>query len=277
VAVKKYLRERWGIDDQRIRTGSVDVPAIVSNDEYREGREENRRVEIGSNTPSLLAPVVHERFLEYSPLQREQDFSVQVLRRERAVRWTIDVMRGDRVIATKQGAAPFPDRVPVAVDSSVMIALGREIQPSDSLQGRVRVTQDDGSVVEAWCRFPIRKSQNTYELSRLSLIVFDFDRADITPVNKDMMQRFVREAVRPQSRISIVGSTDRLGEADHNKTLSQNRADAVKAFIVQTRPGANIDGCVGVGASRLPYDNDVPEGRYYCRTVAITVQTPRTP
>ncbi|MFM8438384.1 MAG: OmpA family protein, partial [Candidatus Kapaibacterium sp.] len=152
-------------------------------------------------------------------------------------------MRGDRVIASKQGAAPFPDRVPVSVDSAVMIALGKDILPSDSLNGRVRVTQDDGSVVEANCRFPITKSQNTYELSRLSLIVFDFDRADITPVNKDMMQRFVREAVRPTSRISIVGSTDRLGEADHNRALSQNRADAVNSFILQTRPGANIDGC----------------------------------
>ena len=251
------------------------MPAILSNDDYMEGREENRRVEISSSNSSILAPVVHERFQEYVPLQREQSFAVKVLRSERAVRWEIDVKRGDRVVASQRGQSPFPARVPITLDTSVMIALGREIQPNDSLDGEVRVTQDDGSVVQAQCRFPIRKSQNTYELSRLSLIVFDFDRSDITPVNKEMMQRFVREAVRPQSRISIVGSTDRLGEAEHNKTLSQNRADAVRAFLSQTKPGANIDTCVGVGASRLPYNNDVPEGRYYCRTVAITVKTPR--
>jgi outer membrane protein OmpA-like peptidoglycan-associated protein len=273
--VKKFLVSRWGINDQRIRVASSDIPGIVSNDEYSEGREENRRVEISSATPALLAPVVHERFLEFVPLQQQQNFAVQVLRKERAVRWEMDVLRGDRVLATKQGMAPLPDRLPVTLDSSVMVALGREIQPNDSLDGRIRLVQDDGSVVQAACRFPIVKSQNTYELSRLSLIVFDFDRADITPVNKDMMQRFVKEAVKPESKINIVGSTDRLGEAEHNRSLSLNRAEAVRSFIMQTQPGANIESCMGVGSSRLPYDNNVPEGRYYCRTVAITVQTPR--
>ena len=269
------LVERWGIATQRIRTASVDVPVIASNDEYVEGREENRRVEISSSNSELLAPVVHEKFLEYVPLQQRQKFALQVLRADRAKQWEIEVTRNGRVIASRQGRAPLPEAVEITIDSSVMTALGREILPADSLRGTVRVTQDDGSIVSSACTFPITKSQNTYELSRLSLIVFDFDRSDITATNKEMMQRFVKEAVQASSRISIVGSTDRLGEAQYNKSLSQSRADAVKMFLQQAKPGALIDRCEGVGASRLPYDNNVPEGRYYCRTVAITVQTPR--
>ncbi|MDT8323235.1 MAG: hypothetical protein RRA94_03905 [Bacteroidota bacterium] len=48
----------------------------------------------------------------------------------------------------------------------------------------------------------------------------------------------VAQAIKPTSSVDITGSTDRIDEAPEL------------------------------------YDNDLPEGRFYCRTVAVEVKTP---
>ncbi len=60
----------------------------------------------------------------------------------------------------------------------------------------------------------------------------------------------------------------------HNQQLSEQRAFAVRNVILVERPDATISSTQGIGPSRLPYDNDLPEGRYYCRTVSIEMKTP---
>ncbi len=272
-SVKSYLTRVWSIDESRLKISIQDLPQLESNPVYAEGLEENRRVEISSEDPSILAPVVHARFMEYQPVQSKQVFSVKALRPELAQNWDAS-LRKNANIARVSGANGLPAQIPFSVDSSVMVAIGRDIAASDSLEGRLDVLQKDGSTVSAECRFPIIKSQNQFELSRLSLIVFDFDRSDINATNKNMMQTFIREAMQPNSKVSITGSTDRLGEEQYNKNLSQSRADEVKRFLLTLQNDAQIQQCIGVGASRLPYDNALPEGRYYCRTVSIVIQTP---
>jgi outer membrane protein OmpA-like peptidoglycan-associated protein len=90
-----------------------------------------------------------------------------------------------------------------------------------------------------------------------------------------MIRRFAATAFRTGSWAEITGSTDRLGEQQYNTDLSQRRANAVRNIILGFQPQAKILSTRGVGASVLPYDNNFPEGRYYCRTVSILVKTPR--
>ncbi|MBC8144753.1 MAG: OmpA family protein [bacterium] len=89
-----------------------------------------------------------------------------------------------------------------------------------------------------------------------------------------MVSSFVAGSIATSSTASITGSTDRLGEVAHNTQLSQARAEAVRDLIVAERPGAQITRVEGIGPSKLPYNNDLAEGRYYCRTVAVEVLTP---
>lgn len=65
-AVKDYLVQTWGINADRIAVTTTGKPEYPSSEEYSQGLEENRRVEIKSNSPSTLRPIVHERFNEYS-------------------------------------------------------------------------------------------------------------------------------------------------------------------------------------------------------------------
>ncbi len=274
-SVKNYLTSIWNIDESRLRTSVQDIPQLASNPQYFEGLEENRRVELQSSESALLAPVVHARFMEYTPVQSKQVFAVKALRPEQAQNWDAS-MRKNSQVSRLSGGGTLPSTIPFSVDSSVLVAIGREIAAQDSVDGRLDVLQLDGSTVSASCRFPIVKSLNQFELSRLSLIVFDFDRSDINQTNRTMMQTFIKDAMKENSQVSITGSTDRLGEQKYNKTLSQSRADEAKNFLLTLNAAARIQKCEGIGASQLKYDNSLPEGRYYCRTVSIVVQTPIT-
>jgi len=54
----------------------------------------------------------------------------------------------------------------------------------------------------------------------------------------------------------------------HNQELSFKRAESAKNAI-------NHPNCksFGFGESKSLYDNNLPEGRFYCRTVEINVET----
>lgn len=273
--VTDFLVKTWGVDPGRIDIRTADIPTLASSVRYTEGNEENRRTEITSDDPAILAPVVHSRFLEYLPVQEKQQFSVEVLHPERADSWDLSVFHKQTLMTVKNGNdAPKPV-VDIALAPETLKALGPQIEGENGeLRGTLQIVQDDGSVLHADCAFPVKKTRNEFEVSRLSLIVFDFDRSDITPHNKEMMKRFVSEALRPTSEMSITGSTDRLGEAQYNMELSQMRAETVQKYLLGLQPQTRIRSVRGVGSSTLPYDNNLPEGRYYCRTVSLEVRTP---
>lgn len=89
-----------------------------------------------------------------------------------------------------------------------------------------------------------------------------------------MIRRFVAEAIEPTSSVRITGSTDRLGESAHNQQLSTARAENVKNLLLSQQPTYRQIEARGIGEAPHLYDNDIPEGRFYCRTVAVEVKTP---
>ena len=67
-------------------------------------------------------------------------------------------------------------------------------------------------------------------------------------------------------KVTLEGWTDSIGSDAYNKKLSQNRANAVKGYLVkQGVPAANLN-AVGMGKS-FKFDNATEEGRYLNRRV----------
>jgi outer membrane protein OmpA-like peptidoglycan-associated protein len=106
------------------------------------------------------------------------------------------------------------------------------------------------------------------EIDRYALIGFEFADAGITPANARLLDR-ITSKITLNATIRIDGHTDRIGDADYNKRLSVDRARSVA-----NRIGTQNVSVSGHGDSRLLYDNDLPEGRFYSRTVNIVVETP---
>jgi OOP family OmpA-OmpF porin len=81
--------------------------------------------------------------------------------------------------------------------------------------------------------------------------LFGFDKSTIRPEGKTALDTLAREIEGAQYEvISVEGHTDRIGTEAYNQTLSLERADAVKAYLVSTGKFADSKiNAVGKGES----------------------------
>jgi OOP family OmpA-OmpF porin len=78
--------------------------------------------------------------------------------------------------------------------------------------------------------------------------LFDFDQAVLRPEGRAALDSFISNirGVTP-STITAIGHTDRLGSDNYNQTLSEERAAAVKAYLVSRGIDANSVQTAGKG------------------------------
>lgn len=74
----------------------------------------------------------------------------------------------------------------------------------------------------------------------------------------------------PDKKVLITGHTDSTGPAAYNMTLSKERADAVRNYLVQMGIAADRFKTVGDGEAHPKYTNDTAEGRSLNRRVEIS-------
>jgi outer membrane protein OmpA-like peptidoglycan-associated protein len=108
-------------------------------------------------------------------------------------------------------------------------------------------------------------------IERFRLIFFDFDAPTVSAFNSSMVD-LVRSRIRTTSSVRITGLTDRLGPVERNQGLSLARAQSIDASIKQRIVPERVS--VKGAGPELIYNNDLPEGRLYNRTVLIEVATP---
>ena len=75
----------------------------------------------------------------------------------------------------------------------------------------------------------------------------------------------------PAFSLSIVGHTDNVGETDYNQKLSEDRAEAVKSYLIKKGVGEISITAEGKGESEPIADNNTTEGREKNRRVVFSV------
>jgi OmpA-OmpF porin, OOP family len=75
----------------------------------------------------------------------------------------------------------------------------------------------------------------TQRVSYAAESFFSFDKAELRPEGKQALDSFVAELGNTSyDTINVQGNADRIGSTAYNQTLSLERADAVKAYLVNT-------------------------------------------
>jgi cytochrome c oxidase subunit II len=97
---------------------------------------------------------------------------------------------------------------------------------------------------------------------RLDFVQFESGSTALTADSKYQLNDLAEILKKyPQLRIEVGGHTDNVGDAAANRVLSQQRADAVRAYLVsQSIPAARMT-AVGYGSTKPADTNDTDAGR----------------
>ncbi len=271
-SVADYLIANWSIDKKRLIIKTRETPELATSTIYQEGYEENRRVEISTLNYDLLKPVVYSKFKEYNVRSDNLIFNTRFSNFGNISEYELNILAGSNKIYNSTFKVN---------DTSIVLKLTTDQKEmlSKALNEKKNISINlsyisDNHKVEKNHLANIQKIQNQFELGRLNLIVFDFDKFEINDINKKMINDFVANTILDNSKVSITGSTDKLGEKNYNLNLSLSRAESTYKVIKKIKPKADYKEVTGIGDTKLLYDNSLPEGRFYCRTVLIEVTTP---
>ncbi len=269
--IKDYLISKWGINPQNLTIETEDVPNQPTSSSYLEGLAENRRVELVPDDISLLKPIVHSQFMEYATDKNKLKVDLDT-KSEDIKDYTIILKDKDSQIYTESKQSTIPKYFTIPLSNSLTTKVAES--DLDNLTLELLVTKNDGRIETKTVPFEVVKENNDFELGRLNLIVFDFDKSIISEANRNMIDKFIIKNISNESQVDIIGSTDFLGERLYNKELSQKRADNVAEYINTLLPEVKFNKVIGIGSENPKFDNSTPEGRFYCRTVLIEVKTP---
>jgi outer membrane protein OmpA-like peptidoglycan-associated protein len=109
-------------------------------------------------------------------------------------------------------------------------------------------------------------------------VYFPFDSAELTPRARQELLALGRALASPDLRpyrYLIAGHTDGVGQPAYNLTLSERRAAAVRAFLIETFPIApNRLVSIGFGQERLKLPAE-PRAAVNRRVEVLLIATPR--
>jgi outer membrane protein OmpA-like peptidoglycan-associated protein len=102
-------------------------------------------------------------------------------------------------------------------------------------------------------------------------VTFGFDKAVLTPADRDQLDAFAAQLASAKAYIlEVTGGTDSTGPAQYNYELSQRRADAVVQYLA-TKYGiaAHRFYLIGIGKDKAVAPNTTAEGRKQNRRVEV--------
>jgi outer membrane protein OmpA-like peptidoglycan-associated protein len=103
-------------------------------------------------------------------------------------------------------------------------------------------------------------------------VLFDTGKYDLRPPTREALARLSGIALaHPGLRFDVEGHTDSTGSDELNQTLSEQRADTVRGYLVQQGLPAESVTARGFGKTTPVADNNTAEGRQKNRRVELIV------
>ncbi|MFA1545082.1 OmpA family protein [Actinomadura chokoriensis] len=174
------------------------------------------------------------------------------------------------VLAVVLGAPAVAGAEPSVPDENLAksvlpIEAGRAVYDIDLSRAVVSLEEEESS-----------GSQVTVSIS--ADVLFDFGKATLTDTARRRIARLAPRLRDARGTIQVSGHSDSIGEPGYNLTLSEQRAEAVRAGLLDALKGTNLQvQAQGYGETKPVAPNDQggkddPEGRAKNRRVEITYE-----
>jgi len=281
--VKQYLVAVFGITPSRIITEGRDKPVIASEQpgathDIALLHEGDRRVDIESNSPGLLLQVggINSPFMrpvqitayDEDPLDSHvlfnADGATEILKS-----WNVTVTDQKGLV---QHYGPFTND-----HASVP---GKTILGNDT-EGYYRILMqgitNDNRIIRQESSLSLVKATDAKQEGLRYSILFDFDRSKSIATYEKFLVEVVTPLIPANGKVIIHGHTDIIGDATYNHTLSHDRATGAQQILETALAKAGTKGVVfetnGFGEDEVtsPFENKLPEERFYNRTVIIDI------
>lgn len=294
--VYDYLKNVWGISESRMKLTARGWPEVRSNPKDSFGIVENRRTEFrfsGGTADDLWE--VQRPILDNDPtvspdpdrmtwtMANGIDENIVASRRIEILRngqpWNTLTAVGTTDASTqwdwqntdleypKEKGADGAAEVGLNPFKAVLVVTSKNGQECKSDTVTVPVKRVSSKMMGTE-----RGAEKTLE--KYNLILFKFDSPEAGELNERIMATWVFPRVKKSSDIRIEGHTDIVGLDTRNKKLSEDRARTAENFIKKRTSAFSSLQSRGTGEEEPLYSNELPEGRFFNRTVQVIIETP---
>lgn len=277
--VRAYFRYIWNIDPDRIKVSAQRLPDVPSTSSVEEGRLENQRLEIRSDSPEIFDSIKTTYTFEIAD-SNEITIHPDIQLGYDLKDWNIEIKGDGKLLKSIQGQE---NNIPDVSFSLLGYGLGKmggidTISVSATMTditGQTFTTDTAQTSINYVKRVKHEAQKLEYKvIEKYALILFDYDSSAIKEQNTTVIDRVVKRIKElPEAKVTIVGHSDIIGKEDYNVLLSHRRAKAVYQDVIN-RDIPSPDRIIfrGDGPYNPPYDNATPEGRSFNRTVTITIE-----
>lgn len=251
---------KCGIAEKRISIKSEEFPAVLSNQDFAEGRIENRRVDIILSNAPLQEYVNFQNFAEI-----RGDVKLQIENK--------GLMPGEQIII-KSEILNNPLNVRVTdLENHNEFSIPLKIPYDENktiynyiFSASAKNAQD--SVSFGFDRDKLEKELINQDLSSFKAILrFDYNSSELSIDNKGLLKQLA-EKLPSDLVINILGSADALGTQARNEQLISERAAVTREFIESINKG-KFKYRTGINKEKFPEAS--PQGRFLNRSIIITV------
>jgi outer membrane protein OmpA-like peptidoglycan-associated protein len=279
-AVRAYLKYMWGVDGSRMDVEARNLPKAASTNRIVEGRAENQRVEMYSDSPEILDTTKSTYVQEISDAEVIR-ITPEIAAGYGIKQWRLD-LKGDGILVdTLSSGSGDPD--PSFTFNLKQIGLGKiglyenimaEMVMADEKGQALKVTGPSASVKFIKRKERVSQKVGYKVLEKYALILFEYDSSEIKDRNRVIVDRIIeRLKAFPRAVVKIVGHTDNIGKEEYNLKLSERRAKTVyKQMLDAGMTAGNNSTYEGAGPHKPLFDNALPEGRALNRTVTVSLE-----
>lgn len=279
-SVKDYLTSAFGINESRIAVNGRTKPLLPS--EQPGGKKEltllragDRRVDIQSTSEALMMEVgggmmkpIQINATQYNDNDRKVIFNVGNATTALSS-YTIDLT--DQA-GTVQRYGPFTKNQESIMGDKIL-----GTSTSNDYKVVLTGTTKLGTTVTKESTLHLQSQKELIENTQRYSILFNFNKQNTVATYERFLTDVVAPLIVDGSTVAIHGHTDIIGEEQYNLKLSNKRAQdgyqILKAAL--TKAGKNNvkfeTSGFGEALSNAPFENNLPEERFYNRTVIIDI------
>ncbi|MBC7616173.1 MAG: OmpA family protein [Pedobacter sp.] len=278
--IKDYLTNTFDIAESRIATNGRTKPIIPS--EQPGGKKEltllragDRRVDIQSTSEALMMEVgggmmkpIQINAVNYNENDRKVVFNV-VNATEALSSYTIDLTDQAGVV---QHYGPFTKNQESIMGDQI---LGTSV--SNDYKVVMLGTSKLGTTIRKESTLRLESQQEQLENSQRYSILFNFNKENTNATYNRFLTDVVAPLIADGSTVMIHGHTDVIGEEQYNLELSNKRAQDGLQILKSalSKVGKNNvkfeTSGFGEALDHAPFENNLPEERFYNRTVIIDI------